>query len=161
MKMPAIVLQVLMLSSCSRLSVPSIADGGTLVTMTEENKFLLESGRSAFVDLGRKRGWLKISLVKQGWDHGTVTVFFSRTSEFAGDQQPYRIFVDELDPCLIDLKEFDVTIALTAGTKSGSHIELLWGSASRLFRRKSEEPNKAPEPTPGSVTPRATEGVSK
>jgi len=25
----------------------------------------------------------------------------------------------------------------------------------------TEEPNKAPEPTPGSVTPRATEGVSK
>ena len=27
--------------------------------------------------------------------------------------------------------------------------------------KKPEQPNKAPEPTPGSVTPRATEGVSK
>ena len=27
--------------------------------------------------------------------------------------------------------------------------------------RKTPEPNKAPEPTPGSVTPRATEGASK
>jgi hypothetical protein len=38
------------------------------------------------------------------------------------------------------------------GTWVGQRHEMMW---------ISQKPNKAPEPTPGSVTPRATEGVSK
>jgi hypothetical protein len=38
---------------------------------------------------------------------------------------------------------------------------LIYGLAFFTDALPLDEPNKAPEPTPGSVTPRATEGVSK
>ena len=52
------------------------------------------------------------------------------------------------------------------GYQGGASPEIPWMSALTLvgaimIYRAEKRANKAPEPTPGSVTPRATEGVSK
>ena len=51
-------------------------------------------------------------------------------------------------------------LAEGVGAIVGSAVGMLVGL--RLFRNYPEKgPNKSPEPTPGAVTPRATEGTSK
>ena len=144
MKRLAITFYVLTLGACAHMFAPKIDDCGVLIATVEEGKFLLESGRTAYVDLGQNKGWLKIALVKKDWDRGSVTVFFSKTAKFSGSQKPYRIYTDELDPCLVDLKEFDVALALTGGTPSASYVEFFWGVESRIFRPKTEELSQSP-----------------
>jgi hypothetical protein len=114
-----------------------VRDDGAVVVATKEDKFLLESGQIAYVDLGQKKGWLKISLQKTGWDRGSVTLYFSNSGGFEKTQSPYRIYTDEFDPCMIKLDDLAVTLVLTGGTVSASYIELVSGAEAQLFRAKS------------------------
>ena len=137
MKRFVIFLHCVAVTACSHIPAISVKEDGAVVVATKEEKFLLETGENAFVDLGKKKGRLKVSLHKRGWDRGSVTLYFSKAGEFDKAQTPYRIYTDQFDPCTIKLDELAVTLVLTGGTMSASYIELVSGAEAQLLRPKN------------------------
>ena len=137
MKHFVLFLCCLAVTACALKPAISVKEDGALIAAIKEDKFLLETGENAFVDLGQKKGWLKISLHKTGWNRGSVILYFSKAGDFHKAQAPYRVYTDEFDPCSIKLDDVAVTLVLTGGTVSASYIELVSGAEAQLFRPKN------------------------
>ena len=97
-----------------------------------KKKPLLESGHSAFIEMGAARGWIKISLVKTDFDVGIVNVYISKDKDFKSEMKPFLALRDQLDPCVIDIKEFGVCVLLSGGTAKASYIELIAGTGAEI-----------------------------
>ncbi len=107
-------------------------------------KIFLKSGRSAIIELGGSKGWLKISLLKTDWNAGSVIVFYSKTDNFVSGQKTYAHYENQMDFHMLRFDELGVNIVLELGSPNASYLSILQGEGTII--RRVESPDGKNEP---------------